>query len=229
MVTMYKSKPRGFAINMSRVLVFGIGLVALTLVGITWRMSDSSDSQEIPFATDNRPPEAAPQCPWREPEKDLKQFFPSATRYETATRILSGRRLELAERLGHAPTSDENALRVYSVFGDQNPMGAVLTRRVKGEFGAIELVLAVNTNQEICGVRLQRLREPAPVADALQHTQWLHAFDGKSANSALKIGLDIPDVSADARNSAESIADGARSLLILLATSASETELVPHH
>ncbi len=218
---MFKSKPRVFAISMTRGFLFSIGTVALALVA--WRMSDLSRSREIPFVTNNRPPEAGPLCPWREPESDLKRFFPTATRYEVETRILSGRRLELTEHLGRAPTGDENALRVFPVYNGQTALGFVLTRRVKGEFGAIELVLAVNTNQEICGARLQRLREPASIADALQNSQWLEAFDGRSANSPLKIGQDIPDVPIDARNSADAIADGTRSLLILLEASIPDT------
>ncbi len=208
---------------MSRVIVFGGATLALALAAAAWRINDLPHSQEIPFVTDNRPPEAAPMCPWRKPESDLKLFFPGATRYETETRILSGRRLELADRLGRAPTGDENALRVYPVYQEHTALGAVLTRRVKGEFGAIELVLAVNTHQEVCGLRLQRSREPASIAGALQDPRWLHSFGGKSANSPLKIGQDIPDVPPDARNSAEAIAHGARSLLILLAVSNDES------
>ena len=216
---MSKSKPRAFVISMSRLVVFRSGILVFALAAAAWRINESSRLREVPFATKNRPPEAAPLCPWREPGTDLTSFFPSTTRYEVETRILSGLRLELAERLGRVPSGDENALRVYPVFCAQIPLGVVLTRRVKGEFGGIELVLAVNTNQEICGLRLQRLREPMAIASALGNSHWLGSFDGKSVHCPLKLGQDIPEVPADARNSAEAIVDGVRDLLVLLAAS----------
>lgn len=170
-------------------------------------------------------------CPWREPENDLKMFFPNATGYKVETRVLSGLRLELAARLGRAPTGDENALRVYPVYQEQTQLGVVLTRRVKGELGAIELVMAVNTNQQICGLRLQRLREPEAIAAILQSSQWLQSFDGKRADSSWQLGKEIPDVPADAHTSAEAIIDGVRSSLILLATANEARGLTatPHH
>lgn len=212
---------------MSRPFVFGGGALAVVLAVAAWRISESSRSPEIPFQTENRPPSLGPLCPWREPEHDLKLFFPEATRYEQKTRILSGQRVELAEQLGRTPTGDENALHVYLVYREQTPLGTVLTRRVKGEFGAIEVVLAVGTNQQICGLRLQRLREPAASAAALQDPQWLGSFVGKGAGSSWKSGPEISDLPGAARVSAGAIVDGVRSLLILLAT-ANQKEL-PHH
>lgn len=220
-------RPLAFDINMSRPIAFWGGTMALVLAVAAWRISESSRAPEIPFETANRPPSLALLCPWREPDNDLKLFFPDATRYELETRLLSGRRLELAERLGRIPTGDENALRVHPVYRGQTPLGVVLTRRVKGEFGAIELVLAVGTNQQVCGLRLQRLREPAASSAALQDSQWLRSFVGKRADSSWQPEREIPDMPAEARVSAEAIVDGVRSVLILLAT-ANQEEL-PHH
>jgi hypothetical protein len=66
---------------------------------------------------------------------------------------------------------------------------------------------------------LQRLREPEPIAAALQNPDWLRSFDGQRGESSWKLGRDISDVAPEARASAEAIVDGVRSLLILLATS----------
>ena len=233
MAIMSSSRPLAFNIKMSRTFVFGCGALALLLATAAWRINESSRSPEIPFETANRPPSLAPLCPWREPDTDLKLFFPDATRYELETRILSGHRSELAERLGRIPTGDENALHVYPVYREQMPLGVVLTSRVKGEFGAIELVLAVGTNQQICGLRLQRLREPVASAAALQDSRWLRSFVGKRADSSWQREREISDMPADARVSAEAIVDGVRSLLILLAT-ANQEQLPdpvgkPHH
>lgn len=205
--------------------------MVLLLIVAGWRIHEASRPVELPFETANRPPAPAPMCPWREPDADLKMFFPDATGYTAETRILSGLRVELAARLGRPPTGDENALRVYSIHHDETPLGAMLTRRVKGALGAIEVVVAVNTNQEICGVRLQRLRETETSAAALENADWLRSFTGKRADSSWLIGKDFPDVLAETRISAEAIADGVRSSLILLAAEneSRRSPTSPHH
>lgn len=209
---------------MRRPLLFA-ALAASTCVAVVgWRLSQSSSSESFSAPTIT-PPEAAPLCPWREPAADLQRFFPSATRYEARTRILSGLRSELAQRLGRVPTGDENALRLCQVYEDETWLGSILTRRVKGEYGAIEVVLAADTNSCVRGVRLQRLREPGSIADILEDTNWLGTFDGKHAQDRWRLGSDIPMVPAQARASAEAIIEGARSLLVSLVTA--ETAQAP--
>jgi hypothetical protein len=217
---------------MSRAILFGVGGLALLAAMVGWRITESS-SPETLVESKVRPPQAAPLCPWREPESDLKQFFPGATRYKVETRILSGLRVELAERLGRTPTGEENALHVYRIYQDQLVLGTVLVRRVKGDYGAIELVLAVDPEERVRGLRLQRLREPDSIAAALQNPDWLRSFEGRNAGSSWKIGGDISEVPAAARASAEAIAEGTRSLLILLAeaslTNVPVPAVTPHH
>ena len=192
-------------------------LAVIACVAIAgWRLVRQSSPETFsdPKAT---PPEAAPLCPWREPEADLKGFFPGATRYEAQTRILSGRRQELAQHLGRTLTGDENALRFCRVYRDEEFLGTILTRRAKGEYGGIELVLATDTNRCVRGLRLQRLREPEPIANALQNTNWLRSFGGKQVDDPWRLGSDLPEVPSEARASAGAVAQGVRSLLILLA------------
>ena len=194
----------------------GLGALAAVLAVVGWRLAQSSTAETL-IDAHVRPPEAAPLCPWRESEADLKQFFPNATRYEVQTRILSGRRVELTKLLGRTPTGDENALAVYRVRRDDTVLGVVLTRRVKGANGSIEIVLAADPGGNVTGLRLQRLREPDSAARVLQSREWLRSFEGKRADSAWQIGDDIPTVPPEARASAEAIVDGVRSLLVLLA------------
>jgi hypothetical protein len=188
---------------------------AVCLAFVCWHTIYSPSAQVF---TDGKasPPEPAPLCPWREPETDMKVFFPGATAHQTETRILSGLRLELADRLGRQMTGDENALRVNRIYQNDTLLGSVLTRRVKGEYGAIELVLATDDRRGVRGLRLQRLREPETNATVLQATNWLNAFVGKRAEDAWKIGADIPQVPSEAHESAASIVSGVRSLLVLL-------------
>lgn len=205
---------------MRRLVFFG-ALAMAACVAFVGKQVSNRFSTETFSVPDVRPPEAAPLCPWREPETDLKTFFPEANRYEVETRILSGLRLDLAARLGRPPTGDENALRLYKVYKDQASLGAVLTRRVKGENGAIELVLTTDTNQSVRGMRFQRLREPEAIAAALQNTNWQAAFVGKRSQDAWQLGSDVPAVPSAAQASAEAVVQGARSLLILLAAAES--------
>src|SRR5256885_439887 len=160
--------------------------------------------------------ELAPICPWREPQRDLSNFFPSATDYKRETRILSGMRPQLQERLGRVPSAEENALLIHRVTNGSQSLGAVLTRRVKGEHGGIELVTAVDSTGAIRGVAIQSQREPDSIAREITNTKWLAAFTGKNAKSALQLDQDLPEVALPARPSAQAIAEGVRSQLVLL-------------
>lgn len=161
------------------------------------------------------PPEPAPLCPWREPESDMRLFFPQATAHRAELRILSGLRSELSQQLHRQPTGDENALRLNRIFEGENSLGAIVTRRVKGENGGIELVLAIDNEGAVRGLRLQRLREPDVAAQALQNTNWLASFAGKHAQDPWKLGEDVASVGANGQRSAEAIVDAVRSLLVL--------------
>jgi hypothetical protein len=145
-------------------------------------------------------------------------LFPTATGYKVETRILSGLRLELGERLGRAPAPDENAFHFYTIYREETPLGTVLTRRIKGEHGAIEMVLATDPERRVCGLHFQRLREPEPITRAIENAEWRRSFAGKRADSPWKLGEDVPAVPMEARASAEAVLEGARSLLILLET-----------
>ncbi|MBI5386996.1 MAG: hypothetical protein HZA90_20170, partial [Verrucomicrobia bacterium] len=201
---------------MLRTWVYGGVLLALIGGLVCARTRWSRDGGSEPLFVTTPPPEAAPLCPWRDPDSDLKTFFPNATQHTTETRVLSGQRVELTTALGRPPSPDEHALHLHRVFHEQRVLGTVLTRRVKGEAGAIELVLAVAPDGRVRGLRLQRLREPAEIAASLQRPGWLAAFAGKTAANQWQLGADLPDVPGEARLSAQAIVEGVRSLLLLL-------------
>jgi len=217
---------------MRRLIFLGAaGVILAVAVAVWW---NSSSSPESLFEPQVRPPESAPLCPWREPASDLNQFFPHASDYEVETRILSGLRLELTQRLGRVPTGEENALHAWRIRQGKTTVGTVLTRRVKGEYGAIEIVLAVDSEGRVIGLRLQRLREPEAITRALQNPDWLRSFAGKREDSSWNLAGDILEVAPEARTSAQAVIEGARSLLILLAASdqavpSSKLAATPHH
>lgn len=180
-------------------------------------MFRSSPDVETVFEPPSRVVEPAPLCPWRNPESDLKLFFPGADRWQIETRILSGKRLELEKQLGRPPAADENALHLHRVFCGKELAGTVLTRRAKGEHGAIEIVLALNPDQSIKGVRFQRLREPPAIAEALSSEPWLHSFRGRKAGMDWNGASGIPSLAPQAKASGAAVVEAMRSLLILLA------------
>jgi hypothetical protein len=198
---------------MPRALLWG-ACVAAVILAVVWQVQTRMREPAVLFDPPVRPIESAPLCPWREPEMDLPTFFPEGASYITETRVLSGLRVELTKSLGRAPEPEENALTLHRIFAGSEKIGFVLTRRVKGEHGAIELVLALNPSGEVLGVRLQRLREPDPIASQVQQAAWLARFRGRTHDR----GWDSDDVSAlaeEARPSARAIREGVRSLLVL--------------
>ncbi len=209
---------------MKRWVLFGIALLA-GLGTLLWvRVRISREAGEV-FRAPAHPPEPAPLCPWREPEQDMARFFPCADHFEAQPRILSGRFVELAKSLGRTPAPEELFIRLYRIFRGRQAVGTVLVRRVKGEFGALELVLAVGLDGQVRGLGLQRLREPPTVAAALQDPAWLASFTGKSASNCWRLGEGIPSVRDEAAASAQTLIEGVRAALILL--SAAETAPQP--
>jgi hypothetical protein len=210
----------------------GAGALAL---GIAWIVPRVTAGPEIPVlhASDRsftlkEQPEAG-LCPWRAPAADRKRFFPNATGYRDETLILSGLRLEVAHSLGRMATGEENALKIHRILQGQTPIGVVITRRVKGESGVIEIVLAVDSQGKVLGAKLQRLREPDTIATALQSEAWLGAFAGKSARSDWRSGGDLPSVPREAQPSAAAILEGTRTALILLDVAGHHAVAQPHH
>ncbi len=209
---------------------------ALLIAAAYWAVPQFSAKSDIPLldATSARSEtqiaqeESISLCPWRDPNGDRKRFFPAATGSRDENYLLTRFRQESGQRLGRTPTGEENILRVHRLTqGAQSP-GLIITQRLRGESGVIELVLAVANDGSVVGARLQRLREPDNVANALQSPAFLGAFRGKTSRSLWRLGTDIPDVPAAARPSAEAILDKARASLILLDVGSQHAQAAAH-
>ena len=201
---------------------------AAVILAVVWQVQTRRREPAVLFDPPVRPIESAPLCPWREPEMDLKTFFPEGASYITETHVLSGLRVELAKHLGRPAEPEENTLTLHRVFARSEKIGFVLTRRVKGEHGSIELVLALNPRGEVQGVRLQRLREPEAIAAHLQRTAWLARFRDRAHDH----GWDSDDVGTlpeESRASAQAIREGVRSLLVLHAAAEGVYSVLKHH
>ena len=193
-------------------------LVALipgvTLFGVWWSRRMPA-SQETIYEPVIAPVEAAAICSWRNPGADLARFFPAADHWTIESLILSSQIVELERSLGRALTPEENPLRRHRVWRQRTAIGAVFTQRLRGEHGAIEIVLAVDDTDRVQGVSLQRMREPAGIAAALTNAGWLAAFNGGTATNRWQLGVDVPEMNAEARGSATVVVRGVRDLLLL--------------
>lgn len=192
-----------------------VALFALLVSGCTV----PSPNETLPVLTTGKATEEPAMCPWREPDADLHRFFPKATHYKRDTLILSSLRVEVLRRLGPKVPIQSNTLYAYRAQtqtpNEENAtVGTLLVRRVSGQWGAIEMVLAVNNARRVVGLRIQRHREPPEVAAILTGAKWLGAFRDKTANDAFVVGQDLPPVPEAAQVSAQAIAGAVRALLI---------------
>ena len=152
--------------------------------------------------------------PWRDPAGDVARWFPGANRSETEIRILSALRPELAQRLGRPPTAGENALHLHRVLRNAQLLGEVATQRVKGESGAVELSVAIDSDRRLRGVRIQRIREPAAVTAALGEA-WLASFRGLIVDDPNPWRQRVGVLPPPAQETARAVAEGIREVLIL--------------
>ena len=172
--------------------------------------------------------EAAGLCPWRNREADLKRCYPLADTVLETTLVVSSQRIALTRRLGRTPTGDENGLRVYAIRRRSTPCGTIVARRVRGEYGLIELVFAVDAgSSSIREAWIQREREPDPGGAALQSPTWLKQFCGLSGESDWKRVAHASCLPAGAGVSAEAVTEAARTALILLDTAQRMNVSVP--
>jgi hypothetical protein len=186
--------------------LFALALAALGAVAYGWRTSHESHAVFEPVIPkiESRTP-----CPWRDAETDMTNWFPGATKYLVQDLILSGKRLQLQERLGRPVLSDEMALHCYPVLSNDVSLGTVLTRRTKGEHGAIEVALALGSSHSVRRFKIQRLREPAQIVEALAKCELEKQIENKSAGE--EIVFDCPD----AKVVSDMLAKEVKALLIL--------------
>jgi hypothetical protein len=204
--------------------IFGAaaGLAALTLLLLRFSASDAPEIEVIGLEQaphqDTAAKESPAMCPWRSPERDLRAFFPAATGYRSETLILSPLRMEIMGRLGPGVPLESNSLYVYRVVGKAadktSPQGTFLVRRTSGEYGAIEVVVAVGEDRRIVGIGLQRHRELPAISAVMASRAWRSAFSGKSSTAAFRMGDDLPVVPVVARRSCAAVASAVRSLVI---------------
>lgn len=187
----------------------------------------TKDHDAAPFEPGSRIAEAVPIAAWAEPEKDMAEFFPEADHFKIEKYTLSAKQGELAQRLGRRLEAGENLLTVHRVYKGPSFVGSVIVRRVKGEHGSIDVVLALCEDKRIRGIRMQRSREPDGIQAALTNPQWLAIMQGR-ATMTNWTETDMHGLPEAARPSAKAIIDGVNSALIQIAEVDADIERAHH-
>lgn len=202
---------------------------ASVILGVTawwWVSSRRHESDQMVELPSGRVENSA-ICPWRDPAADLPRFFPGATRVDPESRILSGLRSELTTRLGRPPTGGENLLYLHRASGPDGPRGYVAARRVRGEHGGIETVIAVDGERRVVGIAIQQHREPPDVVAAIEDPAWLGRFKGIRRLEDLE--EPIRALPSNARASGAAILADLRTFLILLEVSSGPGAITRAH
>ena len=155
-------------------------------------------------------------CVWRQPDADIAALFGSGT-YKTVFEDISAAKAESVEaRLGFPLDPDETQFKFFPVYSGKSQIGTVMTHAGKGQFGVIEVVVAVvdtGTGAIVKAVRIQRDREKAKAA--LRSPDFLGQFEGMVSTDDFTIGENLEAASSDALRSSEAIANAVRKLLIV--------------
>jgi len=151
-------------------------------------------------------------CVWRKPDQDIKQFFPGADTYKTEIKSPGSKRAAIEKRLGRKLDADESEFKFYRIIDGGKTIGTIMTHLGKGEYGAIETVVAVDNNGKIKGIGIQRDREKKRAE--LRGDKFLGQFDGKTAGDPVAVGKDIKPIPG-AEKSSEAVAFSVKKLLVV--------------
>jgi len=155
-------------------------------------------------------------CVWRSPDEDIADIY-HAESYKTVFEDISDEmRQKIEEKLGFALDADETQFKFFPVFQGEDQVGTVMTHAGKGQFGVIEVVVAVvdtGTGAIVKEVRIQRDREKAKAA--IRSKEFLSQFEGMIAGDDFSVGGNLTAASEDAIRSSEAIAAAVRKLLIV--------------
>jgi hypothetical protein len=174
-------------------------------------------------------------CVWRSPDEDIAAIY-EADGYKTVFEDISdSRRQRIEERLGTELDPDETQFKFFPVFKGDEQVGTVMTHAGKGQFGAIEVVVAVASGDTIPqgtrsgseadpvmslgrvtvvkAVRIQRDREKAK--QALRSGEFLGQFEGMTVADQFQVGEDLKPAIAGAERASQAVATAVRKLLIV--------------
>jgi len=153
---------------------------------------------------------------WRQPDADIASIFGSGSYKTVFADITDAQKQRVEERLGFTLDADETQFKYFPVFKGKERAGTVMTHVGKGQFGAIEVVVAVvkgDSGPVIRDVRIQRDREKAKAA--LRSQDFLGQFKGKGLTDTFIVGEDIETAVEGAEKTSQAVATAARKLLVV--------------
>jgi len=159
---------------------------------------------------------SASLCVWRQPDSDIAGIFGSGSYKTVFMDINDALKVKVEKRLGFSLDPDETQFKYFPVFKGTKRVGTVMTHAGKGQFGAIEVVVAVvagDSGPVIKEVRIQRDREKAKAA--LRSKEFLGQFQGLGLNDPFKVGDDIKTAAQGADKASQAVATAARKLLVV--------------
>lgn len=157
---------------------------------------------------------SAALCVWRKPDQDIKAFFPGADTYKTDVKVPGSRRAAIEKRIGVRLDPDESEFKFYRVIDGGKQVGTIMTHLGKGQYGAIEVVVALSNDGVVKGVGIQRDRERA--RKALRSDAFLGQFKGKTAKDPVEVGKDIKPAEKGAEKASQTVAFSVKKLLVVL-------------
>jgi Na+-translocating ferredoxin:NAD+ oxidoreductase RnfG subunit len=149
-------------------------------------------------------------CVWVNPDRDIRNFFPGASNYSTEVRKYTKEQEDaIVKRLGASLDPDESEFKFYRIKKQGQVVGMVLTHQARGKYGAVQTVVALDNDNKIIGVYIQRHREPAN----LNQESFLRQFKGKTAADPITVGKDIQAISGNEQSS-EAVAFSVKKIVI---------------
>ncbi len=155
-------------------------------------------------------------CVWRQPDSDIAGIFGKGSYKTVFEDITPAMRRRIEKRLGFALDADETQFKFFPVYQGKKQVGTVMTHAGKGQFGAIEVVVAVvptDSGAAVKEVRIQRDREKAKAA--LRSSKFLGQFKGMTATGDFALGRRIKTAASGAEKASQSVANAVRKLLVV--------------
>jgi hypothetical protein len=124
-------------------------------------------------------------CVWRNPERTMTKIFPNAKDYLTVNEKISAQQLAAIEqKIGfEVLPGQRDVFQHFTMTGDDGErIGSIIAVTQKGEYGAVEMVFGIDTNQVIEGLYVQRARERD---QGFKKRGFLDLFVGQKARDAL--------------------------------------------
>jgi len=155
-------------------------------------------------------------CVWRSPDADIAAIFGTGTYKTVFEDVTESRQARIEERLGFELDPDETQFKFFPVFEGDSLVGTVMTHAGKGQFGAIEVVVAVvdsDSGAVVLEVRIQRDREKAK--QALRSEAFLGQFRGRGADDGYTVGAGVTAAAPGAEVASQAVSTAVRKLLVV--------------